>query len=92
MRGRTLKERLPDEGLAQQHVDVVLAPLLRGQGLQKHHDLLKIHLEELRRPLDQQGEADVEMEFRESLLLGLSTLVRLGGPGRQCSPNMYPTS
>lgn len=68
---RALEQTLPDESLAEQQLDVLLSPVPRGQGLQEHHDLLEVHLEQPVRPLDQEGCTHVEMELREALLLCL---------------------
>lgn len=71
VRGRALVEALPDEGLAEEQLNVLFRPGLGGQALQEHHDLLKVHLDELVGPLDEQGGAHVEVELGEALLLGL---------------------
>lgn len=71
MGGRALEQALPDKGLAEEQLDVLLGPSLGGQGLQKHHDLLKVHLDQLVGPLHQEGGADVEMKLGEALFFGL---------------------
>ena len=63
MRRRPLEQALPDVGLAEQELNVLLGPLARRQGLEKHHDLLEVHLDELVGPFDEKGGADVEVEF-----------------------------
>lgn len=54
-----LKQTLPDERLTQQQFDILFRPAPRRQRLQKHHDLLKVHLEQLIRPFDEEGRADI---------------------------------
>lgn len=71
MRRGPLEQALPDVGLAEQELNVLLCPFAGRQGLQKHHDLLKVHLDELVGPFDEEGSADVEVEFREALFFGL---------------------
>lgn len=44
---RVAEETLPDEGLAEKELDVFLVPAAGWQGLQEHHNLLEIHLEQL---------------------------------------------
>jgi len=71
MRRRALEEALPYIGLAEQQLNVLLGPVARRQGLQEHHDLLEVHLEELVGPFDQERGADIEVKLREAVLLGL---------------------
>ena len=73
MRRRASKQTLPDVRLGKEHLDVLLAPVLGGQALQEHHDFLEIHLNELIGPFHEEGGADVEVEFRESLFFGLGS-------------------
>lgn len=68
---RALEQALPYIRLAEEQLDVLLGPVARREGLQEHHDLLEVHLEELVGPLDQEGGADVEVELGEAVLLGL---------------------
>lgn len=68
---RIPEEALPDEGLAEKELDVFLIPTAGWQSLQEHHNLLEIHLEQLVRPFDQKGGADIEMEMGEPLVLRL---------------------
>ena len=49
---RTLEETLPDVGLAEKQLNVLFGPFARWQRLEKHHDLLKVHLDQLVGPLD----------------------------------------
>lgn len=41
------EETLPDEGFAEKELDILLVPAPGWQSLQKHHDLLEFHLEQL---------------------------------------------
>ncbi|KAL3952957.1 hypothetical protein ACCO45_012900 [Purpureocillium lilacinum] len=80
VRGRALVKALPDEGsLAEEQLNVLFRPGLGGQALQEHHDLLKVHLDELVGPLDEQGGAHVEVELGEALLLGLGEGGKIDG-------------
>ena len=72
MRLTPRKQTLPYESLAQQQLDILLRPVPRGQRLQEHHDLLEIHMQQLRGPLDEKRGADVEVESGEALVFGLS--------------------
>lgn len=71
MSGRALEEALPDKGFAEEQLNVLLGPVLCGEALEEHHDLLKVHADELVGPLDEESSADVEVELREALFLGL---------------------
>ena len=71
VRRRSLEQALPDVGLAQQQLNVLLGPVARRQRLQEHHDLLEVHLYELVGPFHEEGGADVEVEFGEALFFGL---------------------
>jgi cAMP phosphodiesterase len=66
------EETLPDEGFAEEKLNIFLIPAASRQSLQEHHDLLKVHLEQLIGPFDQESSADVEMEVGEPLVLSLS--------------------
>lgn len=68
---RTSEERLPNESFAQEKLDILATPLTRGKRLQKHHDILEFHFDQLVRPLHQKCCTNVEMELRKALLLGL---------------------
>jgi hypothetical protein len=72
MRTASPEQRLPDERLAQQQLDILLRPIPCRQGLQEHHYLLKVHLHELIRPLDQKCGADVQVEVGEAAVFGLA--------------------
>ena len=39
-----LEETLPNECLAEEQLNILLGPLLCGERLQEHHDLLEVHL------------------------------------------------
>lgn len=65
------EETLPDKGLTEKKLDIFFRPAAGGQSLQEHHDFLKIHFQELVGPFDQESGAYIEMEVRESLVLGL---------------------
>lgn len=67
MRRGSLEQTLPDIRLAQQQLDILLGPVARREGLQEHHDFLKVHLDQLVGPFHQEGGADVEVEFREAV-------------------------
>lgn len=69
--GGTLEEALPNKGLAEEELNVLFRPVLCREALEEHHDFLKVHADELVGPFDEEGGADVEVEFRKSLLLGL---------------------
>jgi hypothetical protein len=71
MSGRALEEALPDKGFAEEQFNVLLGPVLCGEALKEHHDLLKVHADELVGPLDEEGGADVEVKLGEALFLGL---------------------
>ena len=71
MSGRVLEETLPDECFTEEEFDILLGPALGQERLQEHHDLLKIHLEQFRRPLYEKGRTHIEMELRKALFLGL---------------------
>ena len=71
MRLAALEQALPDEGLAQKHLDVFLRPLGGWQGLQEHHDFLEIHSLQLVAPFHEEGGAHVEVEGCEALVFGL---------------------
>ena len=71
MRGRPLKQTLPDIRLAQQQLNILLRPLARRQRLEKHHNLLKVHLDQFIGPLDQERRAHVQVEFGEALFFSL---------------------
>jgi hypothetical protein len=65
------EETLPDESFAEEKLNVFLIPATSGQGLQKHHNLLEVHFEQLIGPFDQESSANIEMEVGESLILSL---------------------
>jgi hypothetical protein len=65
------EETLPNEGLTKQQLDVLLCPVTCRQRLQKHHDFLKVHFDELVGPFDEEGGADVEVEIGEATIFGL---------------------
>ena len=67
----TLKQALPDESLAQQQLNIFFCPLPGRQGLQKHHNLLKVHFAKLVGPLDEESGADVKVEGRETVFFSL---------------------
>lgn len=71
MRLTPLKQALPNKRLAQQKLHILLRPIPCRKRLQKHHDLLEIHLTELVGPFDQERGADVEVEGGETLVFGL---------------------
>ena len=71
MRRRAFEETLPDERLTQEQLDVLFCPSLGGKALKKHHDLLKVHVEELIGPLHEKGRTYVQMELGEALLFSL---------------------
>lgn len=71
MSGRALEEALPDKGFAEEQLNVLLGPVLCREALKEHHDLLKVHADELVGPLDEEGGADVEVKLGEALFLGL---------------------
>lgn len=71
MRLTPLEQTLPNKRLTQQQLHILLSPLLRRQTLQEHHNLLKLHLTEFLGPFDEKGGADVEVEFRETLVFCL---------------------
>lgn len=71
MRSRTLEKTLPDECFTQEQLNILFCPALGGKTLKKHHNLLKIHVEELIGPLHKKGRTHVQMEFGEALLFGL---------------------
>lgn len=62
MRAAPLEQTLPDEGLAEKELYVLLRPLLGRERLQEHHHFLKVHFAELVGPFDEEGCAYVEME------------------------------
>ncbi len=68
MRLTPLKQTLPNKRLAEQELDILLRPVLRGEGLEEHHDLLEIHALQPLAPLDEEGGADVEAEVGEALV------------------------
>ena len=71
MRRRAFEETLPNEGLTQEQLDVFFCPSLGGKTLKKHHNLLKIHVEELVGPFHKKGRTYVQMELGEALLFSL---------------------
>lgn len=92
------EQALPDECFAKEQLNVLLGPVASGEGLEEHHDLLKIHLQQLVSPLDKECCADVKMEVREALVLGLRCLLASKSPRRgslgfdRYVPNRCPTS
>jgi hypothetical protein len=68
------EETLPDEGFAEEKLNILLIPASSRQSLQEHHNLLEVHLEQLVGPFDQESSADIKMEVGESLVLGLLTV------------------
>ena len=40
MGARIVEQALPDEGLAEQQLDILLRPIARRQGLEEHHGFL----------------------------------------------------
>lgn len=77
MRRRAFEQTLPDVRLAEEQLNVLFRPFAGGERLQEHHDLLKIHLDELVGPFHQEGSTNVEMKFREAIFFSLR-----GGKGR----------
>jgi len=77
MRTTASEQALPYERFTQKQLDIFLGPLPCGQGLQKHHDFLEVHLSELVRPLDKECGADVEMEGGEPVFFGLDLLAMI---------------
>ncbi len=71
MSAAALEQTLPDECFAQEEFNVLFCPLLRRQGLQKHHNLLKIHFAQLIRPFDEESCTNIEMEGREPVFFSL---------------------
>jgi hypothetical protein len=65
------EETLPDEGFAEEKLNVFLIPAASRQSLQEHHDLLEVHLQQLIGPFDQESSTDIKMEMGESLILSL---------------------
>lgn len=62
MSGSSLEQLLPNERFTKQQLDILLGPISRRQGLQEHHDFLKVHFNKLIRPFDEKRRADVEVE------------------------------
>jgi hypothetical protein len=63
MRTAPSEQTLPNEGLAKQQLDILLRPVTCRQRLQKHHDFLEVHFDELVGPFDEKGGANVEVEI-----------------------------
>jgi hypothetical protein len=74
MRTTPSEQALPYECFAEEQLDVFLGPLPCWQGLQEHHDFLKVHFSELVGPFDEEGGADVEMERGEPIFFGLQVV------------------
>lgn len=72
MGGGSLEKRLPNEGFTQKQFNIFFGPVSRRKRLQEHHDFLEVHFSKFIGPFDEKGDADVEMEFGESLLLSLA--------------------
>lgn len=66
------EQTLPDKRLTEQELNIFFSPVPCRQGLEEHHDFLKVHLQELVGPFDKEGNADVKVKLREALLLGLN--------------------
>jgi hypothetical protein len=47
-----MEQALPDECLGQKQLDIFARPFFGRQCLQKHQNLLEVHLQELLGPLD----------------------------------------
>lgn len=71
MSAGSLEERIPDKGLAEEKLNVFDGPISSRKCLEKHHDLLKIHLDKLVGPFDQKRSTDVNVELGEALFFGL---------------------
>ena len=59
MSSRILEQALPYEGLTKEKLDILFCPISSGQGLEKHHDLLKVHFDQFGRPLDEKCSANI---------------------------------
>lgn len=75
VRAASSKQALPDKSFGQQELDVLLCPIACRQALEEHHDLLEVHFDQLIRPLNQKGSADVEVEIGETAFFGLKCLL-----------------
>jgi hypothetical protein len=71
MRTAPSEETLPDKCFAQEQLNVLLCPVTSRQRLQKHHDFLEVHFNELVGPFDEKSGANVEVEIGEATIFGL---------------------
>jgi len=71
MRRGSLEKRLPYECFTEEKLDILLCPTPGWESLKEHHDFLKVHLQKLVGPFDKKGNADIQVELGEALLLGL---------------------
>lgn len=63
-------ELLHLEALGHEYVQIVIAPLLRGQILKEQHGVLELHALEVFREVEEQCSAHVAVELREAFILG----------------------
>jgi len=61
-----VEQALQHKCLGEKGLNLLRAPLPCGQLLHKQHQLLEIHLLQLRRPIDEEDCADVDVEGRET--------------------------
>ena len=71
MGGGASVQRLPDESLTKEKLNIFLGPIASGEGLQKHHNLLEVHLQQLIGPFDQERGTYIQVKLREPLLFSL---------------------
>mmetsp|Transcript_125008 Transcript_125008/g.353844 ORF Transcript_125008/g.353844 Transcript_125008/m.353844 type:complete len:203 (+) Transcript_125008:23-631(+) len=65
--GRRVEQALQHEGLREERLDLLGAPLPRRELLHEQHQLLEVHLFQLRRPVDEEHGAHVDVEGGEAL-------------------------